>query len=204
MKKSLLILFFIFFIYNLQAQGPNIGQTSTATVVEGGININIDVFTMMSTSYLGHTFTVEENLVKVTACYHETILAMPSEYTIEIFIPIANPEIYNVQVYHYNSTQMEECDYDTLIASNFIPLSNSSFEKDAQNVLLFPNPAKGHFEIQSQNLEITSIKLYNSLGQIVKSSETLKNDISDLANGIYLVLIETGNGSLTKRLVVSN
>ena len=78
MKKSLLLLFFIFFIYNLQAQGPNIGQTSTATVVEGGININIDVFTMMSTSYLGHTFTVEENLVKVTACYHETIRAMPS------------------------------------------------------------------------------------------------------------------------------
>ena len=99
---------------------------------------------------------------------------------------------------------MEECDYDTLIASSFIPLSISSFEKDAQNVLLFPNPAKGHFEIQSQDLEITSIKLYNSLGQIVKSSDTLRNDISDLSNGIYLVLIETGNGSLTKRLVVSN
>ena len=163
MKKSLLLLLFTFFIHNLQAQGPNIGQTSTATVVEGGININIDVFTMMSTGYLGHSYTVEENLLKVTACYHETILAMPSEYTIEIFIPIANPEIYNVQVYHYNSSIMEECDYDTLFASSFIPLSITDFDKDSQNVLLSPNPANGQFEIQSKNLEVSSIKFYNSI-----------------------------------------
>ena len=134
MKKSLLLLLFTFFIYNLQAQGPNIGQTSTATVVEGRININIDVFTIMTTGYLGHTYTVEENLLKVIACYHETILAILSEYTIEIFISIANPEIYNVQVHHYDSSILEECDYDTLFASNLIPLSITDFDKNSQNV----------------------------------------------------------------------
>lgn len=202
MKRALLLLFFIVFSHNLQAQTPNIGQYSTAEVVEGGIQISIDVFTMMSTSYLGHTYTFEDNLLKVTACYHETILAMPSDFTIEIFIPIANPELYNIEIYHYNSLVSEECDYNSLFDSNFIPLHTANFEQDSQNVLLFPNPAKDQFEIQSKVLEINSVKFYNSLGQLVKSSRTLKNDVSELANGIYILLLETKNRILTRRLLI--
>ena len=203
MKKALLLLLFIVFNHNLQAQTPNIGQYSTAEVVEGGIQISIDVFTMMATSYLGHTYAVEDNLLKVTACYHETILAMPSDYTIEIFIPIANPELYNVEIYHYNSLVSEECDYYSLFDSSFIPLHTANFEQDSQNVLLFPNPAKDQFEIQTKVLEIKSVKFYNSLGQLVKISKTLKNDVSELANGIYIVLLETENGILTRRLLIN-
>jgi len=78
-------------------------------------------------------------------------------------------------------------------------------EKSSIAFQLFPNPAQTHVSIQAGEL-ITSFRLYNSMGAVVKSaqpfSERLELDLSGLAAGIYLVEVQTEMGVGVEKLVV--
>lgn len=77
---------------------------------------------------------------------------------------------------------------DTLWMDTYIPTS-------AENILIgesisfFPNPAKDILNIKGDLENITSIRILNCSGQLVKqiSCITPTIDISDLPNGIYLI-----------------
>lgn len=68
---------------------------------------------------------------------------------------------------------------------------------------MYPNPTKERFTIQLQEgLLLEKVNIYNSLGQLIKS--TLKNQIntSTFSSGLYYVEIQTNKGKATKQLVV--
>ncbi len=83
-------------------------------------------------------------------------------------------------------------------------LGLNDFELTSLDV--FPNPAKSILKFRS-NVKITTLNLYNILGQKLKvytmnkSSGTI--DIRNLTNGIYLIKFETldGEKSVTKRIL---
>lgn len=202
MKKLLLLTFFFLLGFESQAQFPS--SWATAEVVPGGINVNAHIFHMMGTSYLGFTYTIEGTTVKVQTCYFESPLALPSDYTVQCFIPIAQPELYNVEVRSYWSLNETECDYNSFNSYAFIPLSAPAFSKSSNSVLLSPNPTNGEVVVQTENIEILSVKFYNSLGQLIKTTKNGVNDVSDFQSGIYNVLIETENGLVSKRLIVTH
>lgn len=62
---------------------------------------------------------------------------------------------------------------------------------------LFPNPSKEFLTINSKYDEITNIKIYNFIGQLILdkrgTSISEKVDISDLQNGNYIVSVESLN-----------
>lgn len=66
----------------------------------------------------------------------------------------------------------------------FVPTENDS-------ILIFPNPSNGIITIQNQERTILEIEVVDALGRTVKSMNENANifsiDISDLANGIYLL-----------------
>ena len=85
-------------------------------------------------------------------------------------------------------------DYYIGIAENKTP---------ANKVKVYPNPASGHVSIQSA--EATEVKVYNTLGQCVKTVQNT-NEISleGLPQGVYLLRVTTKDGSVFSDKVVKN
>ena len=81
-------------------------------------------------------------------------------------------------------------------------------EEQIQDLYIYPNPADQtlSFTNSSQKNEITGATLFNSSGAIVKSKTDMigKNEfnVANLANGIYLLKIETQQGSLKRKVNV--
>lgn len=71
-------------------------------------------------------------------------------------------------------------------------------------VFIYPNPVHSEFKIESQN-QITSVKIYNSLGQSVKNVlplvHSISIDVSNLSKGVYLVEINSENTKTIKQIV---
>ena len=85
-------------------------------------------------------------------------------------------------------------------------VSESVFEKEYDNVTIFPNPAKNTLTIEMESNGINEVQILNALGQIVKEfsfEATTVVDVKDLNNGVYFVKI-LGDNAITKKIVVRN
>jgi hypothetical protein len=70
------------------------------------------------------------------------------------------------------------------------------------SVTVFPNPASDFITVES-NLAIKSIEFYDLLGKrVLTASQTNVVELEQLPAGVYLLKINSTEGSLTKRLVV--
>ena len=85
-------------------------------------------------------------------------------------------------------------------------LSNQNFE--LQNIVLYPNPSTGIFNIGLGNIEPTAIDVYDVTGKIVWSKKdfTITNgevsfDLSSVAQGVYFAKITADNQSTVKRII---
>lgn len=73
------------------------------------------------------------------------------------------------------------------------------------NFNIYPNPAKGILYIDSNTVEVSSIKIYDLLGKQVFSQNGLENNelnISSLNSGLYLLKIDTLEGAVNKKIIV--
>ncbi|MFP4844293.1 T9SS type A sorting domain-containing protein [Winogradskyella sp. PE311] len=71
---------------------------------------------------------------------------------------------------------------------------------------VFPNPAKTNITIRtSDDTQIDSVQLYNIVGVNVLSTTNLVNDsidVSNMATGVYLLKINSGSNSITRRVII--
>jgi hypothetical protein len=68
---------------------------------------------------------------------------------------------------------------------------------------LYPNPTKTQFTIQLENrTALTSVQIYNNLGQLVLTSKETIINTSKLASGLYIVEIETDQGKSSTKLII--
>jgi len=82
-----------------------------------------------------------------------------------------------------------------------------TFENFAENtVLVYPNPTKDFINIKAVDEELTSLKIYNSLGQDVTLSTTISKqtgkatvDLSRLASGLYTIKTLTSINKIYKK-----
>ena len=80
-------------------------------------------------------------------------------------------------------------------------LSTNEFDISGFNV--YPNPASDYVTIDLQNENILQkTTIYNSLGQIVKTSTGVTIDTSDLSKGIYILEVITNEGKASKKLII--
>lgn len=93
--------------------------------------------------------------------------------------------------------------FDVMIKSHFSPLSVGEKYNDIAKV--YPNPTFGKIRIEAKDLK--HITISNMLGQQIYNGKATGNefeyDFSRQKAGIYLVRIETANGTTTKRVVVT-
>lgn len=74
------------------------------------------------------------------------------------------------------------------------------------DVSLFPNPAKDIFTVRSRNKNITSVSLFDVLGNEIKAIEAndrnVTIDVSDIASGIYIAKISTTSGVGSLKFII--
>ena len=104
-------------------------------------------------------------------------------------------------------TAVSDCGYgcDTICSLDINASHFDVDENEAQTILLFPNPTHGQVFIQAPQLR--QVKFYNSFGMVAKdlyfeSTDMVSIDISDLAQGLYIVEIITTQGKASKKLFV--
>ena len=94
---------------------------------------------------------------------------------------------------------------NTTINNFVIDLSVNEANLNA-NVLVYPNPTNGSFDIETSSIESKNLQILDITGNIVfeKTIDGLKNTIntSNLANGIYTLKISGSNCIATKKLVI--
>ena len=84
------------------------------------------------------------------------------------------------------------------------PLSNQDFDFET-NFTLYPNPAKDVINIKVKNeMEVKSISIYNTLGQILMTTIHAENgeiNVSNLQSGSYFIKVFTDKGSSTAKFI---
>ena len=84
-------------------------------------------------------------------------------------------------------------------------LGTNSFSSNSFTV--YPNPARDLISIEGSNgANITSYKVADLNGRVVKSKESINAtaaqiNISDLQSGVYMMTINSDNGSAVKKII---
>lgn len=84
------------------------------------------------------------------------------------------------------------------------PTAGVSDNAFSSGVKIYPNPAKNFLKIETNNVTVSSISLYNILGKNVYSQNGLLNnelDISALSSGVYLMQINSDEDFITKKII---
>ena len=75
----------------------------------------------------------------------------------------------------------------------------------ADNINIYPNPAKDFVKLSAASCQLSAIKVYNCLGMMIEEIEVNANEveinISEYNSGIYFFNIETENGSLIQKVL---
>ncbi|GAA3646247.1 Calx-beta domain-containing protein [Flavivirga jejuensis] len=71
------------------------------------------------------------------------------------------------------------------------------------SVNVYPNPVNKILHINTNNIKLEKVTLYNILGKMIKhiEIENKEIDFSSMTNGIYLLKIVTSEGTLVKRII---
>lgn len=200
MKKIILLITILF--SNTICFSQMYFLSATATTVEGGVNVNVSTDCGTVPFYLGYTSTVNETEINISLCYHISPLLQETTSNHNLFIatPAYNNYIVNLTI--YSSLSPTVCDYNSIVNTASTPLLIGDFNEIANGIKILPNPAKDFLDIEDEHQKVKSIKFYNIIGQLVKSSTNLRNDVSDLTNGTYLIVLEAENESIVKKLII--
>lgn len=83
-------------------------------------------------------------------------------------------------------------------------LTVNEFNISSPEIKIYPNPNSGIFNIESKNVELKSIFVYNSLGQEVGSFSFKKIvDLSYLPQGSYFVNLEGDSFVETRKIIIN-
>jgi len=75
----------------------------------------------------------------------------------------------------------------------------------ASKFRIYPNPAKDILTIESNNIQVESVRIFSLLGKEVFRQNGLVSrevNISNLSSGMYILKIATNSGSLSQKIVV--
>jgi|GEM_PF-5430742 len=78
-------------------------------------------------------------------------------------------------------------------------------DSEQSEISIYPNPTNGVFKLSLDNTQANSIEIYNALGVLVYNTNEIKLsneiDITDLENGVYVVVVRTDNKNISSRII---
>jgi hypothetical protein len=195
MKTISLIAMFLFSIY---ASGQTIQITgASASAVDGGINVSVQTISYNGAGYLSYDYAIDGNAIELSVCYYFNMLAPVLNFSNDFFIPIEAPGEYTVVVSVYNSASTETCDYYSLGGTTTLTVLDTP-QFTAQKIGFYPNPAQDVINLDLQS----DVSIFDMTGKLViESNDVEKVDTNQLAQGIYLVRLESDRGTITRKLI---
>ncbi len=136
----------------------------------------------------------------------------PGDYTVMVDMPGLGRDLsYDISITSLD-TLFNLLNY--CVDSDYVQLCNFSVNVPAhhnnnQEITITPNPATNEFKVSSSKLQVSEIRIYNVLGEIIHQS-TINNqqstiDVSHFEDGIYFVEITDANKNrVNKKLVISH
>lgn len=118
-----------------------------------------------------------------------------------------------INTYYYKVTAYYERDGETCESNpalsengeNFVMVEVTSLNEYDVKVSIYPNPTNGMIRVESGN--IVDIVVYNIVGQKVRylivKNDFCNLDLSNLNEGVYFIKINTENGVVTKKIILS-
>ncbi len=104
------------------------------------------------------------------------------------------------------------CDVKNSDVNIYYQMTLTGIDKDiVSKIKVFPNPSNGIFNIEMQDLseQVFVVKVYDLVGNLIfienidYGNSTFEIDLTDKSKGIYILSIESGNGSaLSKRILI--
>jgi len=119
---------------------------------------------------------------------------------------VLNNTINNEQFFETVNFTVQEVlidpDYHLISKNNTASLSTSDFNFD-DDIILYPSPTTSVINlIKPEHIEVETIKVYNSLGQLVLQHHwSAQIHLNTLASGLLFVQIQTKDKTITKRVV---
>jgi len=149
-------------------------------------------------------FTVERSCDGINYATIQTIPSKGDAVTVQNYQIFDNSDCHGVTYYKLSQTDKNGT-VEVLGIKSVQPCS------EFQEVYVYPNPAKDQINISWTNLSMRKLTITNSLGQKLMSSSVSDKsmtetafDISELANGVYYILVEQEFGSKTYKFVVEH
>jgi len=94
--------------------------------------------------------------------------------------------------------------YNDFSIEKTVTLSSNDFETHLNNVNVYPNPVSGFLNIDS-NIEIKTISIFSLDGKkVFESKYSNQINTNNIANGSYILNIESDNSSISKMVVIRN
>ena len=79
-------------------------------------------------------------------------------------------------------------------------------DHEMTTAFVYPNPTTGLFIIEGQ--DITKVEVYNAQGQLIRtqmiSGDRAEIDLSNAANGLYLVRVTGKKGTADETIIIRN
>jgi len=133
-----------------------------------------------------------------------------------IFVNVSKKYMYEVDttgktVWQYSASTPKafrvECEHPGIIALLNNPCNVTLSDKEAvlNAIKVFPNPSAGTFEISGIAGKSFELTVFNMVGQKILSLENeTKFDLSNFANGNYIVKVSSGSQMVTKKLSLNH
>lgn len=92
--------------------------------------------------------------------------------------------------------------YDNGFANISCLISNINELPKANPINIFPNPATDFITIESTDVNVDKVEIYDSNGRLVLASKQMEIDLTKIPQGIYFIKINTQNGDIFMEKVV--
>ena len=200
--------------HNATACGSYIWATNSTTYTSSGTYTAILTNSAGCDSLVTLNLTINPIPVLTTSVNNETITADETGSTYQWINCAGNIAITGETNQTYSATENgnyavvvtnNNCS-DTSACVNVISVGLNRFESINSQFEVFPNPNNGTFSLRTNNSELGTISITNTLGELVYfeiiKSANAEINISEFGSGIYFITLTSVNKRYIKRLVV--
>jgi|AntAceMinimDraft_17_1070374.scaffolds.fasta_scaffold00939_4 hypothetical protein len=211
--KTIFFIIVLLFCIILQSSGQQIVNVNASQLNIGGVD-QIELKWQTINEYTWCYFVIERetNNNNIFTAY-DTLIALGNTTSITNYLFTDFGPLQNGSSYCYRLALWNDIDFDAVCEFAFysdtvcVNFTLSIEEQTYPSFYLYPNPTNGKITISNSNI-ITSIEIYNAIGEIIYKSAIYPNisgqflmDISGNSNGMYFIVINSDNNFYYQKLI---
>lgn len=188
---------------NLQLSGLYCDYNQLTTI-DVNANVNLTELSINNNNLSQLDISANSNLIEL-GCESNSLtnlnVANGNNINFTAFYATNNPNLTCIQVddITYSTANWNNIDAGASFSLN-CGSSAALNENELNNINFYPNPATNYITIKTNN-NLTSIEIFDLTGALVQTENTNSFSIENLNGGVYMMNINTNNGTVIKRLI---